>query len=501
MTPNESVGGAAAPAPVAGEAGDGVRLSAIAKRFGAVVALGGVSLDVPPGTCVGLVGHNGAGKSTLMNVLAGTLTADEGTIAIGGDDVTAGYAIARARERGVRCIFQELSLCPNLTVAENARIEHPSLTGLSWRTEAGRLIRAKLDEIFPGHGISPGAVVADLSIARRQMVEIARAFSQTATPVRLVILDEPTSSLDQTIARQLLDHIRRFVDGGGSAVFISHLLGEVLDISDRVVVMKDGLVVADEPAAHFDRDGLVAAMGSVGGHAAAASTQSRRDTGAPKVAIDARGGGARLTAHPGEIVGLAGLAGHGQTDTLLDVFARAGRTKGAAIVDGRVAFVAGDRQTDGAFPLWSIAENIGIGSLHALKQGRFISEAKEGELAERWRERIGIRAPSVWNPLLSLSGGNQQKALFARALASDADIILMDDPMRGVDVGTKQEVYKIIREEAEKGRTFLWYTTEMDELLICDHIYVFRERAIVADLTRSELTEEAVIQASFRQDA
>ncbi|MBJ3775209.1 sugar ABC transporter ATP-binding protein [Acuticoccus sp. 2012] len=484
------------PAPALAPAA--VSLAGVEKRFGAVTALAGVSLAVPKGACVGLVGHNGAGKSTLMNVLAGTLAPDTGSVAITGRDVTAGYAIATARENGVRCIFQEGSLCPNLTVAENARIEHPSLTGFSWRTDAGRLIRQKLDEIFPGHGIRPGAMVADLSIARRQMVEIARAFTVTASPVDVVILDEPTSSLDQTIAEQLLAHIRRFVEAGGSAIFISHLLGEVLEISDRVVVMRDGKVVAERPARDFDRDGLVAAMGSVAAAASAAPAASRR-TAAPRVDIDAgRGSTVRLTAHTGEIVGLAGLAGHGQTDALLTVFDGGGA---GDRVEGAVAFIAGDRQTDGAFPLWSIAENLGISSLGALRRGRLISTAAEDALAARWRERIGIRTPDVWNPLLSLSGGNQQKVLFARALASDADIILMDDPMRGVDVGTKQEVYKILREEADKGRTFLWYTTEMDELLICDHVYVFRDRMIVADLARADLTEEAVIQASFRHDA
>ncbi len=465
-----------------------VALDGVVKRFGAVTALAGTSLAVRPGECVGLVGHNGAGKSTLMNVLAGTLAPDEGAVTVDGAPAGA-WSVAAARAAGVRCIFQELSLCPNLSVAENARIEHPSLRGFSWRTEAGRLIRAKLDEIFPGHGIRPGALVGDLSITRRQMVEVARAFSETAAPVRLVILDEPTSSLDAHVAGQLLTHIERFVAAGRSAIFISHLLGEVLQVSTRVVVMKDGRVVADRPAGDFTRDSLVAAMGNVAGPAARESAETRR-SGAPAVDV-AVGRGPRLVAHAGEIVGLAGLAGHGQTDALLSVFRREGT------VAGPVAFVAGDRQTDGVFPLWSIAENLAVGSLRAMRDGRLVDGTKIRGLAERWRETIGIRTDNVENPILSLSGGNQQKVLFARALASDAAIILMDDPMRGVDVGTKQEVYRIIRAEAEKGRTFLWYTTEMDELLLCHHAYVFRDRLIVADLARADLTEEAVLQASF----
>jgi ribose transport system ATP-binding protein len=166
-------------------------------------------------------------------------------------------------------------------------------------------------------------------------------------------------------------------------------------------------------------------------------------------------------------------------------------------VHAAVALIAGDRQTDGIFPLWSIAQNLGVRSIGVLRRGLLISPEKERALAETWRDKIHIRTPDVGNGILSLSGGNQQKVLFARALASDADVILMDDPMRGVDIATKLEVYDLIREEAEKGRTFLWYTTEMEELANCDHVYVFRNGRIVADLARGQLAEEKVIQSSF----
>ena len=168
-------------------------------------------------------------------------------------------------------------------------------------------------------------------------------------------------------------------------------------------------------------------------------------------------------------------------------------------VTAPVALVAGDRQSDGIFPQWSIYENISLGSLGRLRQGPLISRRREEELANFWRDKIGIRTPDIRNNILSLSGGNQQKALFARALASDARVVLMDDPMRGVDIGTKLEVYGLIREEARAGRTFLWYTTETDELKNCDHVYVFRNGAIVADLIRDELTEEKVIHSSFEE--
>jgi ribose transport system ATP-binding protein len=214
--------------------------------------------------------------------------------------------------------------------------------------------------------------------------------------------------------------------------------------------------------------------------------------------------GLDLVAHEGEIVGLAGLAGHGQTELLLSIFRNAtsgvlARSRSLIRVTDPVALIAGDRQSDGVFPLWSIAENIGIRSIAALRKGVLVSPERESEFAKRWQQRIKIRTPDLRNNILSLSGGNQQKALFARALGSEAKIVLMDDPMRGVDVGTKVEVYELIRSEATAGRTFLWYTTEMEELENCDHVYVFRNGRIVADLRRDELSEERVIQSSFEE--
>jgi ribose transport system ATP-binding protein len=480
-----------------------VRLDGVKKSFGAVHALDGVTLELLPGECFGLVGHNGAGKSTLMNVLSGSLMPDSGTIEIAGQDVTAGYSPQSAMRNGVRCVYQELSLCPNLTVAENARISHPSIAGIGWRRTARRLIGGVLDEVFPGHGISTDDVVGDLSIARRQMVEIARAFAVTDADARVVILDEPTSSLDAVAAEKLLKHVRRYVAGGGTCILISHLLGEVLRTSDRIAVMRDGQVVALDVASRFDRNSLVAAMGSVAETTTGATdaTATIRETAPVVVRASPKTPDGRetltLAAHKGEVVGLAGLSEQGQTELLVQVFDRAVGTE----VSGEVALVAGDRQTDGVFPLWSIAENISIGSLRQFLDGFLLNHAKANAFADGWKTKIGIRTPDVAEPILSLSGGNQQKALFARALGAPADIIVMDDPMRGVDVGTKQEVYSMIREEARKGRTFLWYTTEMDELRNCDHVYVFRDGVIVADLPRAQMSEERVLHASFRADA
>jgi ribose transport system ATP-binding protein len=477
-----------------------VVLDGVEKSFGAVRALGGVRLDIGRGECVGIVGHNGAGKSTLMHILAGSQKPDSGRIAIGGEEQQI-YSTSRAKALGIRCVFQELSLCPNLTVAENARVFHPAIRGFNWRREAGRLIFDKLDEIFPGHGIGASALIQTLSIGRRQMVEIARAFTVSDEPARLVILDEPTSSLDEHAAGQLLKFVRRCVGAGMSCALISHILGEVLGNCDRIVVMRDGKVVVNDTAAAFDRARLIGAMGGVepdAHHVEAASAIAHAD--APimvRVRPERQPDGAELIARQGEIVGLAGLAGHGQTDLLLATFEASNRRRASADVNAPVALVAGDRQADGVFPQWSISKNIGIRSIGRLSVGPLISPRLEAVLANRWRERIKIRTPDVDNNILSLSGGNQQKALFARALGSDAKIVLMDDPMRGVDYGTKLEVYDLLRDEAGGGRTFLWYTTETEELKNCDRVYVFREGAIVAHLTREELTEERVIHASF----
>ena len=196
---------------------DIVRLDGAEKHFGAVRALGGVDFHVGAGECVGLVGHNGAGKSTLMHMVAGTLVPDSGQIAVRGR-IEESYSVPRAQQLGIRCVFQELSLCPNLSVAENTRINHASLRGIGWRRKAADLIAAKLDEIFPGHSISAADIAGDLSIGRRQMVEVARAFTVTQDPLELVILDEPTSSLDAHTAGQLLAFVRRFVAAGRSEV-------------------------------------------------------------------------------------------------------------------------------------------------------------------------------------------------------------------------------------------------------------------------------------------
>lgn len=451
-----------------------VRLSGAGRSFGAVRALTGVTLDISPGEVLGLVGHNGAGKSTLVNLLTGALAPSEGEVV--------------RPEGGVRAVAQELLLAPNLTVLENLRLPQRDLRGLFWRARARERIRTALDEVFPGHGIDADAEVGTLTLAERQMAEVARAFAEGGAPARLVILDEPTSSLDASRAGQLLDHVRRFREGGGAVLLISHILHEILAVATRIVVMRDGRVVAERPAGGFTREGLVEAMGHV---ARAAGARGERALG-PEVVATPEG----VRARKGEVVGLAGLAGHGQAEALARLYlARTSDWRGGAAVPA--AFVAGDRARDGVMPLWSILGNLSLGALGRLSRGGLVDRAAEAQAGSEWKERIGIRAGDLRAALLSLSGGNQQKVLFARALATGAPLVLMDDPMRGVDVGTKADVYDLIRAEAAGGRTFLWYSTETEEMGLCDRVYVFRGGRVVAELSGAAITEEAILAASF----
>jgi ribose transport system ATP-binding protein len=472
-------------------------LKSIRKSFGSVRALQGVTLTIEAGHCWGLVGHNGAGKSTLMNVLSGTLQCDEGNIEINGRPIS-DYSTQAAYQNGVRCVFQELSLCLNLTVAENLCVFHPALTGRGWRKKARALITAKLDEIFAGHGISADTSVSDLTLTQRQMVEIACAFIELESPVQLLILDEPTSSLDAVTARQLTDYIRKRIAAGLSVVFISHMLGEIFDCCTRIAVMRDGTLVLEEQTTNLNRDSLVLAMGHAdheeineqATQETAKQAVGARDQRLLEVAMPASSPVKQLRVNKGEIIGLSGLAGQGQTEMLISVFER---YQGKI----RTAFVAGDRVKDGNFPLWSIADNLSLRSLNVLSKWNLINREQEQALTTHWHKKIEIRTTNMRNNILTLSGGNQQKVLFARALASDAELILMDDPMRGVDFGTKVDMYRLIKAEAEKGRSFIWYTTENDELSYCDSTYVFYQKEITLHVAQDELSEERIISASF----
>jgi ribose transport system ATP-binding protein len=485
-----------------------IRFHGISKTFGRVRALTDIDFSFLQGECVGIAGHNGAGKSTLMAVLAGVFEPTQGKIEVDGAP-SPRYDANVARHAGVRCVFQELSLCANLSIAENMCIVHPQLRGRGWRRRATALMREKLEEIFPGNGLIGTELVSDLTLTQRQMVEIARAFTVTDAPVRLVILDEPTSSLDAHTAEQLLAFVRKAAERGITCLLITHMLGEIQRVADRVMVMRDGSIVSVLGRENLSRETIITAMGQ---HLEADKTpdalRARVERAAGPQYQWTLGVGSRtkIDASHGEVIGFAGLAGQGQTEALLAIY-EAATSHGAG--RAKVAFVAGDRGRDGIFPVWSIAQNLDLrwlsgGTATGTRRRPgfgLVDFAAARAVVEAWRVKIGIRGASMNAGILSLSGGNQQKVLFARALASDADLILMDDPTRGVDVGTKRDIYQLVRDEAAKGRTFIWYTTENEELSHCDRTYVFRSASVTRVLHADECTEEALLAASFEEQA
>jgi ribose transport system ATP-binding protein len=480
-----------------------IGLADIGKTFGQVKALSGINFAFGRGECVGVAGHNGAGKSTLMAILAGVYAPDHGMLSVDGHPVKH-YDANAAREAGVRCVFQELSLCANLSIAENMCILHPELKGRAWRRKATALMVEQLDTIFPGHGLKGHELVADLTLTQRQMVEIARGFTVVTSPVKLVILDEPTSSLDAHTAEQLLVFIRAAAGRGITCILISHMLGEIERVADRVLVMRDGMAAAVLPREALEQDAIVRAMGQHVEVESKSKTTGRLQCNAEDFTWHVgplTTKRSTISATRGEIVCFAGLAGQGQTEALLAIY-RAWTRRGAK---ERVAFVAGDRADDGVFPLWSISENLVIRWLYGSPNGRrrrlLVDADGVRGLVQDWRTKIGIRGAATSAGILSLSGGNQQKVLFARALASDADLILMDDPTRGVDIGTKRDIYEVVRSEASNGRTFIWYTTENDELAYCDRAYVFRSGRVTRVLHADECNEEALLAASFEEQA
>ena len=498
MTPEAATPNTATPDTTDGRA-PFLRLTHVFKRYGRTQALDDAELVVLPGEVLGLVGHNGAGKSTLMRTVVGITKPDQGSIELDGHEVE-GHSLETARASGIRIVFQELSLSPDLRVFENVVVGSEQLRDRHWRTHARERISAQLDEVFPRHGISPWARIESLTLSQRQMVEIAQATLPEGDP-RLVILDEPTSALDREAAGRLFEFIAARRDEGMSFILISHRISEILEHTDRIAVMRDGKVVATRTSSEVTEDDLVTLMGGTAGSTRKEVSQRAHDG---EIALDVQELQTRklhdisLKIGRGEVVGLAGLEGQGQQELLLELWhRRARRGSGGVRQAARMAFVTGDRQESGVFPLWPLSLNISIGALRRVLRHGVVDPGKERRLTSDWLERLKIRGESR-SEILDLSGGNQQKVLIARAMAAAAEVILLDDPFRGVDISTRQDTYRLIRQEAsEQGRSFLWFSTENGELEQCDRVYVLSEGAIVAELEGEEITEERVIAASF----
>jgi ribose transport system ATP-binding protein len=323
--------------------------------------------------------------------------------------------------------------------------------------------------------------------------------------LRLLILDEPTSSLGAREAGQLRSYVARRRADGVSFVFISHRLQETLDFTDRIVVLQNGSVAWSGSTSDVSEAELVRLMG--GGPASAGAAAPPRTAAAPgddRPLVDVTA----LTHGPltdvsirvgrGEIVGLGGLEGSGQRQLLHEVYAAQERRDGPVRIGGRVAFVSGDRANEGILPLWEIRRNISLASVGTLTRSGVISPADERELSQTWYDRLAVRAASVDAPIMSLSGGNQQKAVIARAMASQADVIALDDPTRGVDLATKAELYRLFRGLADDGRAILWYSTDSVEFDECDRVYVMRDGHVTQELAKQEISAESIVEASFK---
>ena len=486
-----------------------IQLVGISKHYGPTRALNNAELTVRPGEVIGVVGHNGAGKSTLMRVVVGLTVPDSGRIVIDGRDVNRAHSLARAHAAGIRIAFQELSLCPDLKVFENLLVANGSLSGPGWRRKASDLVTRQLDAIFPGHGIEPGARVNMLSLAQRQMVEIAQATVVVDTPLRLLILDEPTAALGKEAAQSLFQYLAEQSEKGLSCVLISHRLPDILQHTARTVVMRDGGMVAARKSSQLSRRELVALMGGDSSPSEAQKEEIRseaRQAAGTDFAVEVRGlsedglKNVSMQVQPGEIVGLAGLIGHGQHEFLMALW-RLGRGKShtstrSVTIRSPLAYVTGDRQVEGIFALWSVAKNISVTALRTLRRLGLVRTEEETELARDWISRLDIKGQGAFQ-ITSLSGGSQQKVLVARALSSSARVILLDDPYRGVDVATKVQLYQMMREEARTGRSFIWFTSENEELTECDRAYVFHDGKIVRVLAGGEIREDRIIAASF----
>jgi ribose transport system ATP-binding protein len=479
-----------------------VTLEKLTKTYGPTLANDAITLTIRPGDIVGLVGGNGAGKSTLMRMLCGETAPDSGAIFIGPREVTGQYGATAAQGHGIRVVHQELSLCGNLSVAENFYLEAPrSGFGLpGWRRQYRERARAALEAVFPNSGIDVDRQVGRLPIGGRQMVEIARAL--TAPGARLVVLDEPTSSLGLERSRQLRAHLHARAAEGTAFIFISHKLHEIVDVATRVAVMRNGRLVweGDPETASVPR--LVGLMG--GGADPSAERRAGAARGEPGEVLVRLAGpvaaelGGEIALRAGEIVGLAGLEGGGQRETLHRVFAPA-ESRGTVLRQGRASFVSGDRQREGVFPLWNVLANISIERIARLWSAMPIGRGEEETHARPAAEQLRLDPGRFRSGILDLSGGNQQKALVARALASDAPVILLDDPTRGVDVGAKQDFYATIADLARQGRLVMWYSTEDLEFLECDRVLVFSKGAVTEDLRGGDISEQRIIDASFRR--
>lgn len=487
-----------------------LEMSGISKTFPGVKALRDVSLQAYGGEILALMGENGAGKSTLMKILSGAYTADPGgEIRIHGELARMGSPSA-AREAGIAIIYQELALAPNLTVSENIHL------GAEIR-RAGMINRATMDDACRpllqrlGTPFGPEAIVGSLSVAEQQLVEIARALHRQA---RILVLDEPTTALSNRETEQLFKLIRQLRAEGIALIYISHRMAEVDELADRVSVLRDGAYVGTLEKGELSSAQIVRMM--VGRDLSGFYVKDRSHAQPEEEAVlevDGLTDGARVqpvsfALRRGEVLGIAGLVGAGRTELARLIYGADVRTGGAIRLDGKaldirtprdalaagIAYLTEDRKALGLFLDMSCAGNLNLGVLGKDARGGVLDRAKGRQRATGAFSTLRVRAASTLVNVGGLSGGNQQKVLLGRLLETGPRVIILDEPTRGVDIGAKSEIYRIIGELAAKGLGIIVISSEMPEIIgVSDRVLVMREGVVTGELNGSEITQEAIM--------
>ncbi|MCB1377985.1 MAG: sugar ABC transporter ATP-binding protein [Alphaproteobacteria bacterium] len=497
-------------------AGVAVELRGVSKAFAGVKALSDVSFDVRPGEVHALLGENGAGKSTLIKIMAGLHQADAGELLING--TARHFSSPRdAHAAGIATVHQELLLFPELTVAENIFLGQAPRTSygiIDWTTMRGRA-RQLLDSL-DSRELDVDQKVAQLSVANRQRIEIARALAQDA---RVVVMDEPTAALAEADVQRLMDIVRKLKASGVSIVYVSHRMPEIFALADRVTVLRDGAHVGTMDIAEVDETRLVAMM--VGREVDKLYPPKLTESG--DVLLELRNVSYRNVVHDisfnlrrGEILGFAGLVGSGRTETALTIFGITPATAGDILIDGKpavigspevardlgIAYVPEDRGSQGLIRSQTIAENIALAMLRRLVRGLLIDTGRIMAEARAAIGKFGIRARGPDQVVRQLSGGNQQKVVLGKWLATNPRILIMDEPTRGIDVGAKAEIHVLMRQLAAEGMAILMISSELPEVLgMSDRVLVMNGGRIVAELDKSQATPEAVGAAMTRSAA
>ena len=492
-----------------------LKMTGVSKRFPGVLALENVHLEVGAAEIHALLGENGAGKSTLLKILSGAHSADEGTIELFGEPVT--FATPHDAQRaGIVTIYQEFTLAPDMTIAENVFIgrEPGSRLFVNWRRLAEDT-RAITDRI--GLRRDPMTPVRDLSVAEQQLVEIARALSMRS---RLIVMDEPTSALSEAEVANLARIVRTLKAEGLSIIFVTHRLEEVFRLCDRYTVLRDGHYVGSGRVADTDVDAIIRMM--VGRDVGALYGERPVPEHGP-VALEVEGLTRRrsardphaielvnvsLRAHHGEILGLAGLVGAGRTETARAIFGADKFDQGAIRIDGKpvhfsgprdamthgIGLVPEDRKKQALFLRLAIRTNMTIAAQDQVSRGWFIDERREDTLVDEFRRQLSIRMASPDQAAGLLSGGNQQKVVLARWLALRPKILIVDEPTRGIDVGSKVEVHNLLIDMAKSGIAVVVISSELPEILaVCDRIVTMREGRVTGEIARTDATQEILM--------